>query len=253
MPEFLTFCLVAPMASFGALAVGERRPSADRPARSAILGLVAACLGLTRDDEAAQSTLAEQYGVAVLCHAPGRLLADYHTTQVPPAVRRRRFGTRAEELAAPDPATILSRRDYRVGAWHLGSLWARAEAPRWSLAALADAMRAPAFTTSLGRKSCPLGLPLAPRLAEAADPAAALVHRHANGPEQRFRDRMADTPGVPIVARDVWNGEPGFYTELRRDQPRSRARWQFDLRYEVLQNLPPDPLVGADRVTGSAS
>ena len=101
-------------------------------------------------------------GLPLLCHAPGRLLADYHTTQVPPTKGKRRFATRAEELAAPDLNTILSRRDYRSGAWHLAALWARVAAPRWTLEELAEAMRRPGFVPYLGRKSCPLGLPLAP-------------------------------------------------------------------------------------------
>ncbi|NVN30050.1 type I-E CRISPR-associated protein Cas5/CasD, partial [Endobacter medicaginis] len=183
MAEYLTFALVAPLASFGDLAVGERRTGWDRPGRSAVLGLVGACLGVEREDDAAQRALAAQYGLALLCHAPGRLLADYHTAQTVSAARNRRFATRAEELAAPELNTVLSRRDYRSGAWHLAAIWPRIDAPRWSLAAIAEAMVRPVFTPCLGRKSCPLGLPLAPRIGEAADPGAALLARHRDGPE----------------------------------------------------------------------
>jgi CRISPR system Cascade subunit CasD len=97
MPRYLTFALVAPLASFGAIAVGERRSGWNRPGRSAVLGLVGACLGLEREDDAGQDALTSGYSVALLCHSPGRLLADYHTTQVPSAKRTRRFATRAEE------------------------------------------------------------------------------------------------------------------------------------------------------------
>ena len=77
MPAYLTFALVAPLASFGGIAVGERRGGWDRPARSAVLGLLGACLGVEREDDAAQAALAADYGLALLCHAPGRLLPDY--------------------------------------------------------------------------------------------------------------------------------------------------------------------------------
>jgi CRISPR system Cascade subunit CasD len=235
---FLTFALVAPLASFGAIAVGERRPTWDRPARSAVLGLVGACLGVEREDDAGQAALAGDYGVALLCHAPGRLLADYHTAQVPPARGKRRFATRAQELAAPDLSTILSRRDYRTGAWHLGALWVRGQAPCWPLEAIVTAMRTPGFVPYLGRKSCPLGLPLHPLLDDAPDPGTALARRHRSGPEARFRHRV-DTAGEAVVARDHW-GEPSaaLRVELRRDQPRSRRLWQFDLREEVVERLP---------------
>jgi CRISPR system Cascade subunit CasD len=253
MPEILTFALVAPLAAFGAIAVGERRSGWDRPARSAVLGLIGACLGIEREDDAAHAALAEQYGLALLCHAPGTLLADYHTGQVPPAKAKRRFATRAQELVAPDLNTILSRRDYRSGAWHLGALWARAAAPRWSLAELVTAMRRPCFVPYLGRKSCPLGLPLAPAIdAQAADAVAALLARHEGGPEAglpALRDRLAGKPegeltiALDAPAPDSVPGDPGHVAaqdprrrriELRRDQPRSRRRWQFDLRAELV-------------------
>jgi CRISPR system Cascade subunit CasD len=246
MPCYLTFALVAPLAAFGSIAVGERRSGWDRPARSAVLGLVGACLGLDRGDDKAQEALAEGYGLALLCHAPGRLLADYHTTQVPSARRGRRFATRAEELAAPDLSTILSRRDLRSGAWHLGALWPRGEAAHWSLEALAEAMERPGFVPYLGRKPCPLGLPLAPAITEAADPPMALLARHAEGPEAKLehpkgrtlRAMLADAPGEAIIvldAADTDRNDPGLRRiELRRDQPRSRRRWQFDLREEAV-------------------
>ncbi len=245
MAAFLTFALVAPMASFGAIAVGERRPTWDRPARSAVLGLIGACLGVEREDDAGQAALAGGYGLALLCHAPGRLLADYHTAQVPPTRGKRRFATRREELQAPDLATILSRRDYRTGAWHLAAIWTRGPAPRWTLADIGTAMAAPGFVPYLGRKSCPLGLPLAPHLDDAPDPATALARRQQVGPEARFRG-WADAPGTPMVARDHWDGatDPSLARriETRRDQPRNRRLWQFDLRQEVLEALPLLPL-----------
>ncbi|MBU8546676.1 MULTISPECIES: type I-E CRISPR-associated protein Cas5/CasD [Roseomonadaceae] len=249
MPHYLTFALVAPLASFGAIAVGERRSGWDRPGRSAVLGLVGACLGLEREDDAAQAALAEDYALALLCHAPGRLLADYHTAQVPSAQRGRRFATRAAELATKDLNTILSRRDYRSDAWHLGALWPRGAVPRWSLEELAAAMQRPSFVPYMGRKSCPLGLPLAPAIAEAADAPTALAARHEAGAETAFRDRWLNTrPGAPkdplIVtldsadAVDIAADDPRrLRTELRRDQPRSRRRWQFDLREELVLQL----------------
>lgn len=246
MPRYLTFALVAPLAAFGSIAVGERRSGWDRPARSAVLGLVGACLGLDRADEAAHDALAEGYGLALLCHAPGRLVADYHTTQVPPARRGRRFATRAEELSAPDLKTILSRRDYRSGAWHIGALWPRDDNARWPLEALAEAMERPGFVPYLGRKSCPLGLPLGPSIAHAADPPTALLARHSEGPEAKLvlakgrnlRTVLADAPGEAIIvldAADVDRNDPRLRRiELRRDQLRSRRRWQFDLREEAV-------------------
>jgi len=185
MPEFLTFAIAAPLAAMGEIAVGERRGTWDRPARSAMLGLVAACLGLARDDEAAHAALETGYGLALRRQGIGPLLADYHTVQVPPRQRGRRFATRAEELAAGPLETILSRRDYHTDTLVLVALWPRPEV-RWGLEEIASALRAPRYTPYFGRKSCPLMLPLSPRLEIAADPVAALAARAETGPEPRL-------------------------------------------------------------------
>jgi CRISPR system Cascade subunit CasD len=237
MPDFLTFALYAPIASFGAPAVGEQRGTFDRPTRSAVLGLVGACLGLDRADEDAQAALTAGYGLAIRAEAAGRLLADYHTAQMPPTRRGRRFATRAEELTAEELSTVLSRRDYRGDAWHLAAMWAR-EGARWSLAAIAEAMARPVFVPSLGRKSCPLGLPLAPRTVPAPSPVMALAARAATGPERDWRAALGiGAPAGAVVAMDAnaWSADlPVLRIERRRDAPLSRRRWQFGLRDEIV-------------------
>jgi CRISPR system Cascade subunit CasD len=236
MPEFLTFTLAAPLAAMGELAVGEQRRSWDRPGRSSVLGLLAACLGLDRADEEAHAALEQDYGLALRVESLGPLLADYHTAQVPPARRARRFATRAEELAAPDLETILSRRDYRAGLICLVALWAR-EASRWPLSDIETALATPCYVPYLGRKSCPLMLPLAPRRIEAANPAAALAARAAARPppEASLLPRAQQQPQVTMDAADAHAFNlPVARTELRRDRLASRHRWQFALREEAV-------------------
>ena len=235
MPEFLTFALAAPLAAMGEIAVGERRGSWDRPGRSAVLGLIAACLGLTRDDEAAHDALEARYGLALRIQHVGPLLPDYHTAQVPPARRGRRFATRAEELNAPDLETILSRRDYRTDVLALAALWSRPGA-RWSLLEIEAALHAPHYAPYFGRKSCPLMLPLAPVRTEAAHPVAALTDRANGGPEperQLVLFRLA--AAVTMTAADAHDfGLPIQRVEIRRDAVASRRRWQFALREEAV-------------------
>ena len=61
--ETLVFQLEAPLSSWGDVAVGEYRPTAEYPGQSAILGLLAAALGIDRLDTEGQSALQQGYRI----------------------------------------------------------------------------------------------------------------------------------------------------------------------------------------------
>lgn len=245
MRRFLTFALVAPLASFGDVAVGERRGGTERPMRSALLGLLGACLGVERDDAGGQAALEAGYDTALLCLSAGTAMADWHTVQQGRPRRGQRFATRAAELASSPLETILTRRDYRQDSWHLAAVWERDASARWRLDMIAEAMRRPLFVPYLGRKSCPLSLPMAPEVVEAADVVAALLARHRGGPEAAgpaaaLRPRLDD--GAPLTIAlppgDIPPGATALRREVRRDRIRSRLPWQFDLREEAMVEVP---------------
>ncbi len=236
MPRYLVFTLHASLAAFGGVAVGERRPGWDRPGRSAVFGLIAGALGIDRAEEAKQIALDRGYGLAIRTDAAGRMLTDYHTAQVPPSERRRRrLPTRAAELAEATLETVLTRREYRSDALHLIALWERAEAPH-TLERLAEALQAPFYTPYIGRKSCPLALPLAPLVIEKNDVPAAFAARvaAASAPEQCLRATLHATPGGVAMDAEAADTRDVPRIEQRRDLLASRARWQFALRAEAI-------------------
>jgi CRISPR system Cascade subunit CasD len=241
MREHLMFTLWAPLGAMGEIAVGERRMGFDQPGKSAVLGLLAAALGIERAAEAEHVALAAGYGLAIRVDAPGVTLMDYHTTQVPAARRNRRWATRQAELSTSELGTILSKREYRQEPCHTLALWAKPEAP-YLLAKLAEALRRPTFTLYFGRKACPLGLPPAPRLIEAANLGEAFARFDAGHTSEeqhlRARLRLANTTGpVHAEVEEMANLGPGLRPdryERRRDLPVSRRRWQFGLREEVV-------------------
>src|SRR5690242_6550917 len=100
MARFLAFQLYAPMAAMGDIAVGERRTSWPRPARSAVFGLLAASLGIARDDAEAHAALEAGYSYAVATLDAGRPLRDFHTVQTVPAKGIKKIGrtTRRAEV-----------------------------------------------------------------------------------------------------------------------------------------------------------
>ncbi|RAI42741.1 type I-E CRISPR-associated protein Cas5/CasD [Rhodoplanes roseus] len=253
--QALVFTLAAPMMAFGEIAVDERRGTASRPTRSAVIGLLAAALGIPRTDPR-QVALAEGYDIAVRTDLPGRLLADYHTVQVPPAsaVSRtaksagRRPATRAEELAVGDLGTKLTRRDYLTDAAFTVLIVARDGAPV-PVEDLASALERPAWRLSAGRRSCPLGLPPAPRVVEAAtvveafmayDLAEEAIPERAALKSLFRKDRPVDAtaPAPTPIAADIGLAPVLGFTpsrrETRRDAVADRRRWQFAPRVELV-------------------
>lgn len=246
MAEFLTFRLYAPLASWGDIAVGGTRPTADHPTRSAILGLVAGAMGFTRDEVDSHRLLDEGLGLAIYAWSTGHLLRDYHTIQTPRQRRGERYRTRAEELNARAVGTVLSQRDYRCDALYDICLW------RWPQASgditlpdIGNALRRPAFAPYLGRKSCPPALPMNPRLIQAADCLEAFRLRHETGDEAAEMERRI----VGDITRDTgdaalyWEGDAqtpvrATQTVTRRDRPIDRQRWQFTSREEHFALLP---------------
>ncbi|MPM85494.1 hypothetical protein SDC9_132575 [bioreactor metagenome] len=77
---FLALFFDAPLLSFGVGSKFDRRETLGFPSRGAVTGLVAAALGMARDDCAGLARLAQlkMTGIA-FPSAPGSLLGDYHT------------------------------------------------------------------------------------------------------------------------------------------------------------------------------
>lgn len=216
MREHLVFTLAAALGATGEFAGHERRGAVGWPGRSAILGLVAAALGIRRHETAPLAAL-EHLRVAVAVFDEGAPLRDYHTVMTIPSARARRPDSRraAFAMAKGDVNTAITIRDYRASPLFGVALWGDVE-----LAPLSQALRTPTFTLYLGRKSCPLSAPLDPKIAEAADPLEALSH-------------LRLPPWYPSATAnrawsDAFDGAPASaLRETRHDQAIDRKLWHF--------------------------
>jgi CRISPR system Cascade subunit CasD len=236
--RFLLFSYYPLIGAMGEIAPGERRMAFSRPARSAVLGLIGAALGLRRDDPA-HADLEHGLGYAVRTDSPGRPFTDYHTAQTPQQRRGTAFATRRDELAADTLNTVLSVREWRTDALYTIALWERVGAAL-GLDAVAAALNRPHFVLYAGRKAGPLGLPLAPRFVDAAgvlqafaaDPVPAEQRRIIDRVLQRARPRGSDA--LTEIAFDLDGGvaAEAEHVETRRDAVVSRARFQFGERRE---------------------
>ncbi|MBN8943571.1 MAG: type I-E CRISPR-associated protein Cas5/CasD [Rhizobiales bacterium] len=243
--DFLVFRLAGPMAAFGDIAVGERRGIWDAPSKSAILGLVAGALGLTRDETAAHLTLETGLGFAVRVDVPGRPLRDYHTAQAPRARRNGQWRTRQEELEDKDELnTVLSERIYRLEAAATVALWRKGDAVA-SLDVLARALKQPRFIPYIGRKACPLGRPPRPHVVNVGGLQAAFaaydgLEADADA-KLRFpwfvtrrveRQRTIWFEWDAGLADEERQAKAGGAIRQRRDAVRDRGLWQFSDRRE---------------------
>jgi CRISPR system Cascade subunit CasD len=173
MDEHLVFRLAAPLASWGDIAVGEMRPSANRPTRSCLVGLIAACRGIRRENESELRSL-DGLRLAYRLDEPGLPLHDYHTIQVPRNERDVRFRTRRDEIGwtgRDSLETILSSRVYRseIRAQVVVNRLASAVGKCPALTEIAESMDQPVFSPYLGRRSCPLALPFLACVVSAPD------------------------------------------------------------------------------------
>lgn len=245
MTEYLLLRLYGPMASWGEIAVGESRHSAVHPSRSALLGLLGAALGVNRDDDDKQKALRDGYRFGIKLECVGSPLRDYHTIQVGVPPKKFQFRSRRQELMADKLDTILSAREYRCDSLAVVAVEALPNAPV-NLSSLSDALCKPNFTLYLGRKSCPLAVPLMPTLVKAANlqeafdvvtwPSLLGLHdkhlRHEIWPDRKDRRHFRIGPVRYYWEDGMDSGMKPDFESQRHDQPLSRRRWQFAPRRE---------------------
>lgn len=220
--EYLVFQVYSPLVSWGTQAVGQERASDDHPGRSSLLGLLAAALGIDREDDEAQWKLSEACCFAVKQFSAGISLRDFHTTQVPPEDKKaRHILTRKNELRQAKLGTILSYRSYQQESFQLIAVQSRDVS--FPLSVIKQALEQPVFHLYFGRKSCPPALPLNPVIIEQPDLKQAFDSYECltkldirNDQSRYFWEAAMEQTGMQTN-----------YRVTRYDQPLSRHRWQF--------------------------
>lgn len=166
--------LYGPMQSWADTGFGQLREAGGFPSRAAVLGIVAAAMGIPRADEKLVA-LHEHLRVHVATLRPGRVLRDFHTVET-------REGR----------ARTLTSRDYHHDAHFVALVVPVSEAGETTLVEAERALQAPVYPTFLGRRACPPAVPLRPVPVE-GDPFTALreatltTAEHLPGDEQTRR------------------------------------------------------------------
>lgn len=209
MQDFLVFGLTASLGAMGELAGHERRGGLIWPARSAIIGLMGAALGIDRDgDFAALDAL----DLSVAIFDSGTPLRDFHTIQSVPSAAMKNPNSRPEALQAAgnNTATSITLRDYRAGVFYGVAVWGG------DLPPLATALNQPHYTLYFGRKSCPLAAPLGAKLVQ------------ADSTEDALTQVILPPWRKDAAAYDLVESDPMGAVVM--DVPRDRNLWHFDAR-----------------------
>jgi CRISPR system Cascade subunit CasD len=215
MAEFLVFGLTANLGSMGELAGHERRGSLSWPARSAIVGLMAAALGIRRDGDFSRF---DPLAISVAIFDEGASMRDFHTAQTVPKAATKNANSRPEALrTAAKVNTVLSLRDYRLTPFHGVAVTGG------GLHDIAAALDAPAFHLYLGRKSCPLAAPAGPRIVD------------ADSAEEALRHLIAPPWRVAPVARTLV--EDSAFGHMVHDRVIDREKWHFGSRRVHLRSV----------------
>lgn len=240
MRDYAVMRLYGPMVSWGEIAVGEIRGSSTRPSRSALIGLLSAALGVTRDDQVTLERMVAAYRFAVRVDRQGTLIRDFHTWQTPKRKRGVTWGTRKEELAAETINTGISRREYCCDAMYVVCIWSVVDTPPFTLEEIKDAVARPRFVLYLGRKSCPPSLPIDVQIVRSAGSVGQVFDEFVQEAPKGLLERMSKD--APLFFWDDWDKDSQIGLQVqdtffRRDVPLNRRAWQFTERREHFGHL----------------
>lgn len=126
----LTIRLTAPLQSYGNEATFERRTTGDYPSKSAVIGMIAAALGYSREDS--RISKLNDLSFAVRVDQTGQVLTDFHTVEWKKNVRK------------------ITYRDYIQDAVFVVAVGSKDDQ---QITKIHDALRHPHYQLFLGRRA----------------------------------------------------------------------------------------------------
>lgn len=200
MRDYLILKLQGPMQAWGRESFEGLRPSELFPGRSALLGLLGACLGIDRLDRKGLQALASSVFFAVRVDPvfdkvtgkpiPAQKMTDYHTVK----------DAREDYRGLKSHDTIQTWREYWQDAFYTAAIWMNDEATI-SLDDIEQAVKRPVYTPVLGRRSCPLARPLFDTRVSADSTLSALALNGETGGTV-YSEEFTDN-AIPMKMRDV--------------------------------------------------
>lgn len=140
--------LQGPMQSWADTGFGQIREAGPFPSRAAVLGIVAAALGIPRAGDRLVA-LHDTFRVHVATARDGETRKDYHTVETDPSRNK-----------------TLTWRDYHHDAHFVALVQLESDTEETWIDQAVAALRRPKYTAFLGRRACPPTVPLQPEPVE---------------------------------------------------------------------------------------
>ncbi|NOQ13067.1 MAG: type I-E CRISPR-associated protein Cas5/CasD [Methyloprofundus sp.] len=179
------------MSAYGLQTFDVHRKINHFPTRSAIIGLLGAALGITRENHRQLYDLSHQLKIAVQVNKVGQKIVDYHTIQ-----------NFRSPMGKIQKGTKPTYREYWCDSEHSFAITANIE----TIERLTAKVKSPVFTLFQGRKSCPLIRPLFDSVVDNDNPANALKEFGCNG--QIFSDVSGENQIATVQVRDLTTNIP---------------------------------------------
>jgi CRISPR system Cascade subunit CasD len=220
--RYLLWTYYAPLSAHSLVATGQDLTTSSRPTRSGVIGVLAACLGLTRMQVTEVTALHDGIGFAVRIDDAGARMTDYHTAMVPRGEDARGQLSRWHELQAGRPEAQITHRDYIVAGLYTVAHWERSGS-RVSLDQIMGALLQHVFAPFAGRACCSFALPFDPLIVEADGPLDAFAKRPLR-PEVSELLRLKQQATFEVAA-DADAGLPLGRVEERMDGYAGMRAW----------------------------
>ncbi len=212
MKQYLAIKLDGVMQAWGGHTYEDLRHTELIPTKSAVLGMLGACLGIERGHIADLEAFSKSVEIAVRLDSQPQRIMDYHTV-----LKARKVDGKANQ----NP--VVSRREYLCNAKYTVLIQSSSNTD-YSLELIEKAIRQPVYTPFLGRRSCPLSRPLFDSMLFAIDlkqafalcePAGGMIYSEEKLHKDDALWRMRDEP---VYARKRQFATRSLYIHVARKE-----------------------------------
>lgn len=216
--KYLLLNFSAPLQAWGGPLPGNLRTIENHPTKSGVVGFLAACLGIKREEPELLIALANRIKVACRVDAPGSKTSDFHIVKNTFLRYSPTYTGRAKLKS------IVSLRDYLCNA--VFTICIQGE----NLEELYEAVRMPVFVPFLGRRCC-LPNPVFPRIIEADNLCQAF---------EKYKIAEIHEDLIPLLPKEdqtqvYWEGTDDSITPVRQewkcDQPNGTSMFRQRLEF----------------------